>query len=220
LVNLAELGRLSTDRFGIIDATQSDLTLSRGRSQSSGLQERSQFRRRDPGVGRAIRGSFGQPALHQVCPFGRDVGRQFVEPNWIDANVCEHQLIGIANVRKRSLARDGLVQNQARGINVRTAIDGLSLRLLGRHIARRTNGDPARGHHTGRAVLELGDAEVEQFGATAVQDKDVLRLYVAMDGPSGVSRMERVEHIGHDGTSLSRREPPLLGNPLPQVATL
>ena len=84
---------------------------------------------------------------------------------------------GVAGVRQ--LAGDHAVADDAEGVLVRAAIDGRTLRLLGRHVVRRADDHPGA-RESARRLERLRDSEVRQHHAPVVVEHDVRRLHVAV----------------------------------------
>ena len=113
---------------------------------------------------------------------------------------------------ERVRSRDGLVERDAEGVEVRAAVELLALRLLRGDVGRRAEEEAGLGLHerTGR----LRDAEVHQERTALAVEDDVLGLDVAVDDPAGVAVLERVEEGNRDAGRLSLPK----GTPFPHLA--
>ncbi len=104
---------------------------------------------------------------------------------------------------ERLLAGQQLVEDHARGKEVRPAVDGLAHELLGRHVARGAE------HHAGLGEvrgLEPRNAEIGDLRGAVGEDDDVGRLDVAVDHAVLVRVLERLEQLAHDAHDVVHRE--------------
>src|SRR5262249_27994275 len=101
---------------------------------------------------------------------------------------------------ERPLARKALVEHTAERVDICSPVDRAALDLLRRNVVDRPDEAALAGQAAhGRDVT--GEAEVAQVGALPVGipgDQDVPRLYVAMDEPGSMSRIERAGDLGDE----------------------
>jgi hypothetical protein len=95
----------------------------------------------------------------------------------------------------------------ADGVEVRLGIDHLAEHLLGRHERRRPDDAPARPSRRDRPLDQPRHAEIEHLEDSALGEKQVLRLDVAVNDPLGVSGRQDVEHLVHEPRDLARTQP-------------
>ena len=128
----------------------------------------------------------------------------------------EHVLRQHAHVRvglEGQRTRDHLVEQDPERIDVGSRVDGLTARLLRRHVIRRPEDDAgarelAASHDLGSA--EVDDAHlVDRRPADGGPDEEhVLGLEIAMHDVRGMRGAERVGELACDGGGLARREEP------------
>ncbi len=80
-------------------------------------------------------------------------------------------------------------------------------RLLGRHVSRRADRHPHRGHHVaaGSVAHRLGHAEIGHQRMT-LREHHVVRLDVAVHHPQLVRMRQRVDHLGDEPHRLVHRQ--------------
>ena len=115
---------------------------------------------------------------------------------------------------KGAPARKHLVENRAKGKDVRTMIDRATLHLFGRHVADRSqyhawiSVDAASWYFSLRLaavrLCEFRNAEVENLYATIFGDEDVVGLEIAMNDSFLVSRVERLRDLPCNGERLRK----------------
>ncbi len=106
-----------------------------------------------------------------------------------------------------------LVENRAKGEQVRACIQVFAARLFGRHVGDRADGrtrtrqlflrQTGCGHSRGTAFGDLSrrflrQSEIENLGLPALSDKDVSWLDIAMDDAFRMSRIERVGQLDRE----------------------
>jgi hypothetical protein len=105
---------------------------------------------------------------------------------------------------ERQRAGEALVHDHAHRVDVRTLIDGVSERLLRRHVERRAEDRAGAGQVVLAVVAgDLRDTEVEQLRhvvrrVSLLRDEDVLGLHVAMGDALGVRCREAVTGLDED----------------------
>src|SRR5207248_10070803 len=84
--------------------------------------------------------------------------------------------------------RQAFVEADPEREDVGAAVDGRPFDLLRGHVVGRAEELAGRGQVAARG--DLGDAEVGDLGAVAVDEDDVRRLHVAVDDPLGVREVD------------------------------
>ena len=118
-----------------------------------------------------------------------------------------HRRVGVV---ERDLAREQLERHAADRVEVGPRPDVLRHRLLGRHVGRRADGVPGRGHERAGLHLRrrLGDAEVGDLHPPVGRDHEVLGLEVAVDDPVLLGVREPGEQPLEHAADLRERQLP------------
>ena len=98
---------------------------------------------------------------------------------------------------ERRPAGEELVEQAARGVDVRARVHGLAAGLLGGEVLRGADDRRGLGHRVGVAHRP-GDAEVHDLDVAARRQHDVAGLDVAVDDPRTVAVVQRREHARGD----------------------
>ena len=111
-------------------------------------------------------------------------------------------------------AAEGLVEEGARGEEVRARVDGVAEDLLGGHVARRSHDEPGRRELAARVRVEgrrlgrlVGEAEVHEPAAVRGEE-EVRGLHVAVDDAGIVQRGEPLEEVEGEVERLAGRQGP------------
>lgn len=173
--------------------------------------------------GRAVFGALGERTQHDALELGVDAA-ETMRRRRLFLHVARDDLQRRLPFEGRPAAQE-LVEQHARGVDVRAVIEGLGAALLGRHVRRRADpGADAREHgaHARRRLLgerdvgarveDLRDAEVEHahalFGRRVrlAAEHDVLGFDVAVHDALLVRVLERGADVDHDLDGARLRE--------------
>ena len=139
----------------------------------------------------------------EVRPYARERRRLVVDV----AHQQRHRRVGVV---ERMAAREQLVGDEARRVEVDLRGDLATADLLGRHVGRRADDLPGRGAEVGHAHLpdRLGDPEVGDLGVSVRGDEHVLGLEIAVHDPARSGLGQPAEHAVEHARDLGERQPP------------
>ena len=153
---------------------------------------------------------------HEPAQARRRVGGQRLP---VDV-ACKHRGQRVRDVLRlvAATSRQHLVQHDAEGPDIRAAINGPALRLLGRHVGGRAHDDAhlrragcerGRVHHVRRAAQVFGrerlrQAKIQHLHRAIVANLDVRGLEIAMDDAALVRELERLGDLARDREHLIR----------------
>src|SRR5579864_1805489 len=112
-------------------------------------------------------------------------------------NALIHQLEG-GVASEGEDAREHLVEDQPKGVEVAAVVDGLAFDLLGRHVQWRAENGAGAGDASAIGFERLGDAEIGNINMVEVIEQNVLRLEVAVNNVDAMGRRERRRELAHD----------------------
>ncbi len=124
--------------------------------------------------------------------------------------------------RERDFARQALVEDAPKGIDIGAPVDRFAAELLGRDVVERADPLAGRGRARRRCPA-FGHAEVREVGVLAPavpRDQHVGRLHVAMHEPALMSRVQRRPDLLHQSRRPPGFQPPGCGDLHAQVHAL
>jgi hypothetical protein len=145
----------------------------------------------------ALVGLFRQAAVDDVLEDGQVVGEprdRFLQ--MLDSKT--HRGIGLVG----NVPGQNTEKNDSQAVQIRPAIQRLAGGLLGAHVLRRPRYGAALGRRAVR-IDEPGDAEVGEHGAAVLAEKNVLRLHVPVDEPSGMGVIQRFADVLHHANQIT-----------------
>jgi hypothetical protein len=122
-------------------------------------------------------------------------------------NVSEDNLPWLSNMGEGTPPQKHFVEHQTASIDIGASIDGLSLRLLRRHVARRSKRHARCCDDLLGLFLELSDPKIEKLGDPRAGLEEVLRFDISMDNMGTMSRVEASKNVQKNGSRIVRREP-------------
>ena len=168
-------------------------------ASGSGGADRAEHRLAELG---GVRVAVRRIARHRPCDDRREVGRQAIERRRGGATRLERA----RQVRVRDGRRAGehLVQDRAKGPDIRSRRDRVTEQALRRRVAERPDHRRGRRQVAIRRIHQRGDPEIDQVDRPVIVDQDVAGLDIAMDDPVVVRDGERVGDDAGDRDRLAR----------------
>src|SRR5207248_8269688 len=153
----------------------------------------------------AARGFLLEAAARNALELDRGADRQRMRSG-VQDSLLDRMLRGSLEWRRAS---KHLVENHARGEEIRAHVRRLAADLLGRHVADGAEDRAAlRVQRLADRLEELGDAEVENLQPPVAREEEVGRLQVAVDDALVVGRAQPLRELSCQLGRAARNERP------------